>query len=444
MKRVYFLIIFFLLGFLFLSINFISLIAVEDEEDNDDIDDDIEELNKRKIELTINENEVFVESFKKSDERKDVITTKILLDKDGIIIENKYGIFSESESKYEYKIEFGISFRDIIEFIDEDENGIFNPEYDPIIQNMRLDDFSPIIYETSNISGDSKLHYLKIQTKNEIFKLHFYFVEEFAIVENSLISPNQMKIEVEISNFDYFNESSQLSLYTRLESEEFYYKKEITEDEKNGFAKDEECIITSFNNYTGYFTWQEKAWIDNNLDEITVSSIIIDEGKQNIYFNYPIGKPIFHSFKLGIEEILVFKTKPFDPTFFIILFLIIGALSISAAYVAYYHVKHKITPRKIERDREEYFNERFHEDDFIELYDKKSPLQILYEENSIEKLSQFGKVNITVFSEDFFDVINRFDWEANEKKEFIREMRGLSPFERRIILKEMLRRVESS
>ena len=91
--------------------------------------------------------------------------------------------------------------------------------------------------------------------------------------------------------------------------------------------------------------------------------------------------------------------------------------------------------------REEYFNEMFQEAEFKVLNDDKTPLQILYEENAIEKLLQIKKINITVFSEDFFDIVNHFEWEPNEKSEFIREMRALSPFERHLILEEMLKKV---
>ena len=55
-----------------------------------------------------------------------------------------------------------------------------------------------------------------------------------------------------------------------------------------------------------------------------------------------------------------------------------------------------------------------------------------------EKLSQLNDINITALSEDFLDIVDQFEWDGNEKEEFINEMLALSPSERKFILKEML------
>jgi hypothetical protein len=112
------------------------------------------------------------------------------------------------------------------------------------------------------------------------------------------------------------------------------------------------------------------------------------------------------------------------------LIFIIGAISASVAYSVYYYGKHKF-PTKT--------NHKYREEDFIEPYNGKLALQILEGENAIEKLYLIKDINITSLTEDFIEIINRFDWDRNEKGLFIREMLSLSPFERELMLRDMLK-----
>lgn len=408
----------------------------EIDDDNDGIDDNFEEMNKRDIEIHIVENEIEIESIRRSDKKKDEIRIFITYDEDGISLEIKYR--SKFESETEFELEFGILFRGLIEYVDLNENGVFDKEIDQIIQDVLFNSFQPVIYKTLSICCDSTLHYLKIRTKNNIFTAHIYFVEEFAIIENSLITPTQTKIDIEISNFDYINESSQLALYTRLVSEVDYEEKEETEDEKEGYALNEKGVITTINDYTGFFTWNESATIDESSNKILISEIMTDENAQILYINYPHGKDIYHDPKLGIENLLIPITEPFFTTDLIILTLIIGAISIGAAYLVYSGVKHQFPTINNKSDREKYFRKNFQKDKIKEPYNGKLALLILEGENAIEQLSQIENIDITVLPEDFFEIINHFYWEENEKSEFINEMLALSLFERQSILGEML------
>ena len=63
---------------------------------------------------------------------------------------------------------------------------------------------------------------------------------------------------------------------------------------------------------------------------------------------------------------------------------------------------------------------------------------MLGEEGGIEKLYFKGDLNITAVSADFYDKVNQFGFEENEKTQFIKEMLSLPPRERELILKEMI------
>jgi len=139
---------------------------------------------------------------------------------------------------------------------------------------------------------------------------------------------------------------------------------------------------------------------------------------------------MFHDTKLGIEGLLIPITESDFPLNVFILIFIIGAVSASVAFSVYYYGKNKFPTKTNHLDREE---------DFIEPYNGQLALQILEGENAIEKLYLIKDINITSLSEDFIETINRFDWDRNEKGLFIREMLSLSPFEREVMLRDMLK-----
>ncbi|MCK4381110.1 MAG: hypothetical protein KAW51_08240 [Candidatus Lokiarchaeota archaeon] len=436
MKKQYYLMSIFLLSILLFNINFTLTIA-SGENDDDGINDDFEEKNKRHIEVGIGENEIVVESVRRSEVDRDEIRAFIFFDEDGLYIGLRYRSKLESDCE----LEFGILFHEIIEYNDTNKNGMYNPDIDHRIKTLPLNDFKPVFYETSDISGDTSLHYFKIQTVNNIFTACIYFVEEFVVIEKSLITPTQAKIDIAISNYEFESESSQLALYTILDYGEDYEIKEETEDEKEGYAENENGVITTSYDFTGYFTWRNSAVVDKNLENILVNEVNADEYDeygQGLFINYPNGEHIYHDPKIGIENVLIPIDKPDSLIPLIILISVIGAVSASSAYAINYYVKHRGVTLKLDRDREAYFSESFENGLDEEPYEGKLALQILAGENAIEKLSLINNINITAISEEFFEKLNRFEWESFDRSEFILEMLALSPKERLSILDEMI------
>ena len=432
----------FLFGILILSLNLISVNGVD--EDDDKVNDEFEKLNMRNIEVENFTNKFQIDSIRRSDNNKDHIRINIGYNENGISISFTYR--SNAEALPEFS--FTIVFQEIIEYIDIEENGIYDPKFDDMVQNFSIGNFQPANHTIIPISNISSLHYFNISTINNTFTTHIYAAEEFTIVNDSLITPTQLKIDIEILNFNYINESSNLALYSKLESETSYEYREKTEDETSGYAENEQGVITSFEGRTGFLTWTRFATIDEDSHEIPISDIMLDdhnEDEQKIYFNYQHGDHIYHDPKVGIEGLLIPVTEPSSPNTLVVWVLIIGAVALSASviYSVYHFGKNKSPPKKISKDREEYFREIFEEDEFVERYKETSPLQLFFEENSVEKLVRIRHLNITVVTKDFYEKVNQFDWEGNEKSEFIREMLALNPSERNLILDEMVKKSES-
>jgi hypothetical protein len=184
-------------------------------------------------------------------------------------------------------------------------------------------------------------------------------------------------------------------------------------------------------------------------------------GGKGIYINYPNGTHIYHDPKVGVAWILKSivvppssgksdKSKAGTPTIPIFLtpiyilaaVLIIGA-SVAASSIYYYKKKHLtghyddkigLKPSILT------MRDKFSGDILADSGFKGELLQIFEEENALDKISKLGEINITVISEDFLETINTFDWEYDEKEEFIKELLALTPKERKEILDEMKER----
>ncbi|MFX1324026.1 MAG: hypothetical protein ACFE8N_03655, partial [Promethearchaeota archaeon] len=201
-------------------------ITLATDEDDDGIDDIIENLNKRNISIEFLENETRVESILRSGSKIDELYFNFKQESDGLEIDVSYESVFNSES--EKDIEFEVIFHEIIEYIDLNSNEIYDPSIDQTVQNVELDNFSPVQYSNTAISNDTTLHYFKISTVDGVFIAHIYVVEEFTLVNDTLINPTQIKIDIEVNNFNYDNGSSQLALYTKLNSEDNYKVEEET------------------------------------------------------------------------------------------------------------------------------------------------------------------------------------------------------------------------
>lgn len=317
-----------LLGILVLT-SASSLVSASDDDD-DGIDDDFEESHKRDISIEFEPNQIQIESSMRNGAQKDEIQLKITFESEGLSIEISYESEMTSENSTEFEIEFEVNFRKLIEFVDMDDNGIYNSSVDDTVQEVLLDSFQPAIYTPINISDDTLLHYFIVNTTDGVFAAHIYLVEEFDIVNGTFIKPTQTKIDIEITDFNYTNGSSQLALYTKLESEVEYEEDEDTENEEEGHASDEKGVIVSSTDFAGFFTWTENATIDGISKVVLGSPIEVDdddENEQKMYLNYPRGNHIYHDPIMGV---MAFPKASFELPIIVIV-SIISAVGIIGA-----------------------------------------------------------------------------------------------------------------
>lgn len=297
-----------LLGVLLISVFILSTsigVSVASDNDDDGVDDEFEESEKRDIQVEVDTGQIEIQSKLRQGSTVDEIELSVEYKSDGIKIEVSYEseVTSENDSESEFEIEFSVLIRKLIEFVDQNSNGIYEPSIDTMIQEVELNSFQPGVYSTSTISNDTTLHYFLINTTDGVFAAHLFLVEEFTIVNETLITPTALKIDIEIDDFNYLDLNSQLALYVKLGSDSEYESDEKTEDEEEGYASDESGVITGNSSHVGFFTWEENATIDGVSKQVLSSMIEVDdedESEQKLYLNYPRGNHIYHDPKVGI------------------------------------------------------------------------------------------------------------------------------------------------
>ncbi|MFW9895449.1 MAG: hypothetical protein ACFFD7_06570 [Candidatus Thorarchaeota archaeon] len=329
------------LGILFLAASSTNSMAIEDDEpitdeseipdeDNDGVDDTYEDEAKRDVSIWIGENVVEMGSIRRDGERKDIIDMRVAFGEEGVSVRVSFGTIirnpecdeqpvSEGEEGdllwvedceiIQYKLIFEVWFRGLIEFVDLNDNDALDLEIDEIIGDYGFGSFQPVDYSLISISEDSNLHYILLNTTDGDFALHIYFVEEFVYVDDTLISPTQVKIDIEITNFNYTEPDSQLALFSKLWSESIgYEEREVTEDEQEGYASDEREVCINNKEYTGIFSWKETALIDEIEMPVSTTREIIGgdhEYLEKLFISYPRGNHIYHDPKIGIYISLV-------------------------------------------------------------------------------------------------------------------------------------------
>ena len=285
------------------------------DDDDDDVDDDYEDEHGREVKVEYDDDEIKLESELKTGDTKDEFQIKIKAeDKLGIKLEYESETETD-ETEIELEIEFKVEFKDLIEFVDTNADGLYTKDVDEEIQKYRLDDFSPIGYFPQIQPDNSTLHYFNVSTTDGVFTAHIFIAGEFMDLESTILTPTQVKIDLEILNFPYMNDSSQLALYTKLESEFEIEEEDVTEDELLGFASDESGLQSIMNGFRAGFSWAEFADVDGIQMPVYVTSPVDvdpdddeddheDEDDEKIYIIYPRGDHIYHDPKIGVLGIM--------------------------------------------------------------------------------------------------------------------------------------------
>jgi len=217
--------------------------------------------------------------------------------------------FETESGSNETEREFEVEFDELIEYLDVNENGVYDDSVDTDIQTLELVSFEPIVYTVEN-TADGPIHIIDVLTTDGIFGARVYAVGDFIDINGSVIAPTQVKIDVFIRDFNFTEENSLLALKVELSSEMETSFDNETEDEEDGRAIDEAEIDVLLTDITGFFSWKESAEIDGVTHQVNSSIHEVTPTEQEIYLSYHQGNEIIHDPKIGFENLLNTGTNP--------------------------------------------------------------------------------------------------------------------------------------
>ncbi len=399
----------------------------KDDEDSDGINNDVEDLNTREIDLKENDNEIQLISSIKNNAEKDDLSIKVKYNSDGLTFDVSYKA-KAIQKDTDLDLSFKIIFRSLIEYVDVNGDGVYDSDSDQFIKELEFNDFQPATYTSSKINDGTTLYEITVATLDNNFTAIIYATEEFTEINDFLLTPTEIKIDIEISNFAYDNANSQLALYTKLISVKDYEEIDETEDEVNEYSEHEKGVKTSDNGFPGFLSWITTADVDGVTKDVEVSEVSDSNDKkfQKIYINYPRGQMIIHDPKIGVENLIIPNNSMNIFYVIIIVAVIGGALAIIVTSAVRY--QHKSGRSKM-RERSTH--------ELREAHSKTSVQTVLQQENLLDGLLELGDTNITALSEDFIKKADTLNLDDQSKKEFIKEMLSLSPEKREVILKRM-------
>jgi len=284
--------------------------------DPDEIDEGKKRESERVVTITNNSKTAQIKSILKYSDQKDDITMDISAINSFFV----KGLYKSHTLFTQINLEFQITIYSIVEFIDENNNGIYEPDIDQEVQEMVLNSWNDILYVNSSA------HIFTITTTDDVFLVRIFAVEGYTDVNGTIIAPAEIKIDFEFHNFPFENETSLLALQTKFQSNAAYKMKPETRGEDEGYAENEDSIELEEKSAVGYFAWAENATADGVEIDVLSSPVKDGASEKFMYLNYPHATHIIHDPKIGfVSDISALYISGFP---LVMVFSVIGIASL--------------------------------------------------------------------------------------------------------------------
>ncbi|MFW9920115.1 MAG: hypothetical protein ACFFED_10975 [Candidatus Thorarchaeota archaeon] len=272
-----------------------------EQEDEDEGTEDDDDSNDRELEIQVSSAHAEIKSKLASGANENVFKIEVNTGSDGLEFKVAY---EEENATTETEHEFKVLFERLIEYLDGNENGVYDNGNDTVLQVLDLTLFEPIEYTIEN-GTTGQVHIFDVSTTDGIFTARLYASGEFSEINGTVVAPSEVKIDVIIRDFNFTSDDSLLALNVKLEAEMETEFDSETEDEKEGRATDEAEVEVLMTDFPGFFSWKETAEIDGVTYAVNSSIDEVEFNEQKIYLNYPQGNEIIHDPKIGFENVLV-------------------------------------------------------------------------------------------------------------------------------------------
>jgi len=280
--------------------------TTEDETETSTSSEDDDDSNDREVTISATDTYVEIESELESGGVEDSFTIEVEVGPNGADFKVE---FETETATNETEREFEVEFDQLIEYIDVNDNGVYDDSVDDDVQTLELVSFDPLVYTVEN-TANGPVHIIDVMTTDGIFGARVYAVGDFTEINGSIIAPTQVKIDVFIRDFNFTDADSLLALKVELSTELETSLDNETEDEEDGRAVDEAEMDVLLTDVTGFFSWKESAEIDGVTHQVNSSIHELTATEQEIYLSYQQGGEIIHDPKIGFENLLIEGTNP--------------------------------------------------------------------------------------------------------------------------------------
>ena len=174
-------------------------------------------------------------------------------------------------------LEFGIKYESLIEFVDANSNGFFEPVVDTIVGETSLINMVRIDFGYG-VEGQPS-YYSGYSTIDGVFKVYFYTSREHVLLARQvgLLAPNQLKSYLTFT--DYSPTTSGLNLALKLS---------LSSNHNLVFSSSGLSVEASTDNYKAEYEWYDWAITDgtNTTVNTTVPSSSVPSSNGVIYLNF--------------------------------------------------------------------------------------------------------------------------------------------------------------
>ncbi len=243
-----------------------------DDEDSEEEESEKEDAYERELEIETSDKQFQVKSKLKFGDQEDEIEVEFEVE-DKAEIQLQYKTESSSqEAKFKYRV----SFEKIIEYVDSTQTG-FNGTQD-IVSELEFKQWDPIQYTVSNVNGVD-VYVITATTSDQVFSLVIRISTSIIDLGNSTLTPNSVKIDVIINDYNYVNSNSSLAVKAKIKTESKLEMDDETVEEAAGFVEGESQVGIGLLS-AGFFSWADTAEADGVTVDV-ISSTLEDSSSED-------------------------------------------------------------------------------------------------------------------------------------------------------------------
>ncbi len=285
----------------------------DDEEEDDEDEKDDEEEREVKVEIESDTLEVTIRLQSKTPEREDEVKVHFEAD------EGRMKVSLERKAADEEEVEMRVTFHRILEFLDVDGDGAFEPLDDETVQeffieSLPVEDLATAPFEIDGRTGHQvTVTYSFPGTQDGRFGLVFWVFGQFTFVNGVPVGPSEVKIDIHIEGFPFLEEESALAVDLRIRTE--------FEVETEGITLEE--ILARGEEFAAFFRWSSEATVDGGTQEVKATvvrqrvEVELEQGegefedRTRLFLAYGRGSEIIHDPIVGVMALPTTFTESF-------------------------------------------------------------------------------------------------------------------------------------